>query len=81
MAIGFAHLHVAQGNDSAAGTVQKGAALFALTQPQGAPKVTEHSTGTGTTSPLGITRCTLLIQAGTSIPRSGTSAPGCTNRL
>jgi hypothetical protein len=28
----------------------------------GAPKVTEHSTGTGTTSPLGMTRCTLLIQ-------------------
>ncbi|MCY1381433.1 hypothetical protein D9M69_693390 [compost metagenome] len=28
--------------------------------------MTEHSTGTGTTSPLGITRCTLWIQAGTS---------------
>ena len=32
----------------------------------GAPKVTEHRIGTGTTSPLGITRCTLSIQAGTS---------------
>ena len=32
----------------------------------GAPKVTVHSTGTGTTSPLGMTRCTLSIQAGTS---------------
>src|SRR5690606_33698732 len=28
--------------------------------------VTEHRMGTGTTSPLGITRCTLLIQAGTN---------------
>lgn len=32
----------------------------------GAPNVTEHRMGTGTTSPLGITRCTLLIHAGTS---------------
>ena len=32
----------------------------------GAPKVTVHRIGTGTTSPLGITRCTLSIQAGTS---------------
>ena len=32
----------------------------------GAPKVTEHRMGTGTTSPLGITRCTLSIQVGMS---------------
>ena len=32
----------------------------------GAPKVTEHRIGTGTTSPLGMTRCTLSIHAGIS---------------
>ena len=32
----------------------------------GAPKTTVHRIGTGTTSPLGMTRCTLSIQAGIS---------------
>jgi hypothetical protein len=56
--------------------VQEGAALFASTPARiGAPKVTEHRMGTGTTSPLGMTRCTLLIHAGTSTTAE-TSGPG-----
>ena len=33
----------------------------------GVPKVTVHRIGTGTTSPLGMTRCTLSIHAGTRV--------------
>ena len=40
----------------------------------GAPKVTVHRIGTGTTSPLGITRCTLSIHAGISCTCGNCSA-------
>ena len=40
----------------------------------GAPNVTVHKIGTGTTSPLGITRCTLSIHAGTSCTSGNCSA-------
>ena len=40
----------------------------------GAPKVTVHRIGTGTTSPLGITRCTLSIHAGISCTPGNCSA-------
>jgi hypothetical protein len=40
----------------------------------GAPKVTVHRMGTGTTSPLGMTRCTLSIQAGISCTSGNCSA-------
>src|SRR4029079_6543932 len=39
----------------------------------GGPKTTVHRIGTGTTSPFGMTRCTLSIHAGTS----GTSGNAC----
>src|SRR5206468_3479045 len=40
----------------------------------GAPKVTLHRIGTGTTSPLGITRCTLSIHAGINCTCGNASA-------
>ena len=40
----------------------------------GAPNVTEHKIDTSTTSPLGMTRCTLLIQVGTSTTCGSISA-------
>ena len=50
-----------------AGAVEEGAACpRPAAAAIGAPKVTVHRIGTGTTSPLGMTRCTLSIQAGIS---------------
>ncbi len=59
--------HLPQGDPRAPGAVEEGAPLLRPRPVRmGAPKVTEHRMGTGTTSPLGITRWTLWIQAGTS---------------
>jgi hypothetical protein len=65
---------VAQRDDRFAGAVQEHVPVLAGSSATGAPKVTEHRMGTGTTSPLGMTRCTLSIQAGTSTTCGNRSA-------
>ena len=54
--------------------IEEGALVLAGCERIGAPKVTVHRIGTGTTSPLGITRCTLSIQAGISCTSGNCSA-------